>query len=117
MGAVGEMEGGGGLVADFQAFEMDDAHEIIAALPDLALLKFHSREGISPAFYFKRDGIANVTLLFLAGDLFGGYGRMFLGGDAGVFGTFLAGFFLVRFRGSISHDVYLSLTAVDWRAE
>src|SRR5580704_17636843 len=117
MGAVGEMEGGGRLVADFQPFEVDDAHKIIAALPDLALLKFHGREDISPACYFKRDGIANVALLFLAGGLFGGYGRVFHGGDLGVFGTFLARFFVVRLRGFISHDVFLSLTAVYWRAE
>jgi hypothetical protein len=39
VGAVGEIEGDGGFVADFQPFEVDDAHEIIAALPDLALVE------------------------------------------------------------------------------
>lgn len=41
MRAVGELEGAGGLVADFQPLQVDNAHEFIAALPDLALLKFH----------------------------------------------------------------------------
>jgi hypothetical protein len=50
MGAVFEIEGGGGLVADFQPFQVDDAHEIIAALPDLALLKFHPGKGVSFVF-------------------------------------------------------------------
>jgi hypothetical protein len=100
--AVSELKGGRGFVADFQPFQVDDAHKFIAALPDLALLKFHGREGISPDFDFKRDG--RRTLLFLAGGLFGGYGRAFLCGCAGGFGVFLAGLFLVRFRGFISHS-------------
>jgi uncharacterized membrane protein len=53
-------------------------------------------------FYFMRDGIAN-RLLFLAGGLLGGHGRAFFGGCRLGFGLFLAGFLLVRFRGSISH--------------
>ena len=39
--AVSELEIGGGFVADFEPFEVDDADEFLAALPDLALLKFH----------------------------------------------------------------------------
>ena len=42
--AVGELEVRGGFVADFEPFEVDDADEFLAALPDLALLKFHGRE-------------------------------------------------------------------------
>ena len=49
-----------------------------------------------------RDGIAN-RLLFLAGGLFGGHSRAFLGGCSFGFDLFLAGFLLVRFRGFISH--------------
>lgn len=41
MRAAAELEVCGGLVADFKPFEVDDADKFIAALPDLALLKFH----------------------------------------------------------------------------
>lgn len=43
--AAGELEIGGGLVTDFEAFEFDDADILRAALPDLALLEFE-RHGI-----------------------------------------------------------------------
>jgi hypothetical protein len=41
--AIGELEIDGGFVADFQALQFGDAHVLLAALPDLALLKFHRR--------------------------------------------------------------------------
>jgi hypothetical protein len=102
--AVGELEGGGGFVADFEPCEVDDAHEFSAALPDLALLKFHG--GKTSLLILTSREMATQTLLFLAGGLFGGCGRAFLGGGAGGFGVFLAGFFLVRFRGFISHSYF-----------
>ena len=58
-----------------------------------------------------------MELLFLAGSLFAGDGRFFAGGGAAGFGLFLAGLLLVRFRGSISHDVLAFFTAVDSPAE
>jgi hypothetical protein len=38
MRAAGELETGAGLVADFEAFQLDDADIFRAAFPDLALL-------------------------------------------------------------------------------
>jgi hypothetical protein len=55
--AAGELEIGGGLVTDSEAFEFNDADELRAALPDLSLLKFE-RHGIwksgSPEVQVKR---------------------------------------------------------------
>lgn len=44
MFAAGEVLAGGGFVADFEPFKLDDAHVLIAAFPDLALLQFHGRK-------------------------------------------------------------------------
>lgn len=44
MCAAGELETGAGLVADFEAFQLDDAHIFRAAFPDLALLQFHQKK-------------------------------------------------------------------------
>jgi hypothetical protein len=46
-----------------------------------------------------------MELFFLTGGLFAGDGRLFVGGGTAGFRLFLAGLLLVRFRGSISHDV------------
>ena len=46
-----------------------------------------------------------IELFFLAGGLFAGDGRFFAGGGAAGFRLFLAGLLLVRFRGSVTHDV------------
>ncbi|HWC59368.1 MAG TPA: hypothetical protein VHC44_06705 [Verrucomicrobiae bacterium] len=58
-----------------------------------------------------------VELLFLAGSLFAGDRRFFLGGGVIGFGLFLAGLLAVGFRGFISHDVLAFFTAVDSPAE
>ena len=44
------------------------------------------------------------SLFFLAGSLLAGDDRFFLLGGAVGLGLFLAGFLVVGFRGSISHD-------------
>lgn len=42
--AVGEFEIRRGFITDFEPFEMNNADVLIAAFPDLALLKFHGRK-------------------------------------------------------------------------
>ena len=58
-------------------------------------------EFVSPGF---KSG-ETMELFFLAGGLFAGDGRFFVSGGAAGFRLFLAGLLLVRFRGSITHDV------------
>jgi len=41
MFAVGELEIRRGFVTDFEPFEVNNADVLVAAFPDLALLKFH----------------------------------------------------------------------------
>ena len=62
-------------------------------------------ESVSPDFHLKGDD-RRGRLLFLAGGLFGGDRRFFLGGGGGDFGFFLAGLLLVGFGGFVAHDVF-----------
>ena len=94
----------------FQAFQVDDADVFRPVFPNLPLLKFQRHVEGS---VFNRSGKTvspevnrgeTVGLLFLAGRLFAGCGRFFLGGGAAGFGIFLTGLLLVRFGGFISHN-------------
>jgi hypothetical protein len=74
MFAVGELEIGGGLVADLKPLEMDNADVIRATFPNLALLKFH---GLG-MFHVLASYLKTVIAVPYAGYL----GRAGLGGPA-----------------------------------
>jgi hypothetical protein len=61
--AVGEPGIGGGLVADRQPFEMNDADKFAAAFPDLALLKFHELK-TSLLIFISREMIGRAGIIF-----------------------------------------------------
>ena len=59
---VGEIKIGGGFVADFQPLQVDNTHEFSAALPDLALSKFHQRAMSLSRFSVAEEIIIRVVI-------------------------------------------------------
>ena len=91
-------------VRDLEAFQMDDTDVFVSVFPHLPLFEFQRHVGSGkPSLRINRG--ETVGLFFLAGGLFAGDRRFFLGVGAFGHGLFLAGLLLVRFRGFIAHNI------------
>jgi hypothetical protein len=90
------------LVPDFEALQMNDAEELLATFPNLALSKFlchavAAKGSVSPGFN-PGETVGGEALLLLCSSLLANHSGLFLFGRAAGFGLFLAGFLLGGFR-------------------